>query len=89
MLFELTSRFIPNPKPLQDAIDAGLVGVTIDVRGTAYTVSKDCKNPEIIFRAIEQRKNWVILAAKAQGALIGLAILGALILVSRQSNFLS
>lgn len=37
MLFDLTSRFMPNPKVLQDAIDAGMVGVTTDVNGELYS----------------------------------------------------
>jgi hypothetical protein len=79
MLFDLTSRFMPNPKVLQDAIDAGMVGVTTDVNGEVYTVSRHCTNPDAVRAAIDQRRKLIIFAAKVQGVLIAFLLISIVV----------
>jgi hypothetical protein len=41
-----STKWIPNPPSLQQAIDAGHVGVSDSSEGRAYIISRQCPNHE-------------------------------------------
>ncbi|MYM22205.1 hypothetical protein GTP46_06070 [Duganella sp. FT135W] len=75
MLFfaEVAWRYLPNPKPLRDAIISGHVDITQLAGSTVYLISRQCHNVDEVEAAIMRRNAWVRVVADIESVVLATA----------------